>query len=50
MKQNNQPRNRFKKKLAIGKNEDVEFSAEAADAEDVEAVRRMNAADNRQES
>jgi hypothetical protein len=38
------------KKLPIAKNEDVEFSMEAADEEDIEAVKRMEAADSRQES
>jgi len=35
--------------IPIGKNEDVEFSSEAADAEDLEALQRANAADSRQE-
>lgn len=36
--------------LPIGKNEDVEFSQELADANDFEAQRRAEAADGRQES
>ncbi|MFB7812666.1 YfhD family protein [Paenibacillus chitinolyticus] len=35
--------------IPIGKNEDVEFSSEEADAEDLEALQRANAADSRQE-
>ncbi|MFD7521123.1 YfhD family protein [Paenibacillus chitinolyticus] len=35
--------------IPIGKNEDVEFSSEEADAEDLEALQRANAADRRQE-
>lgn len=35
--------------LPVAKNEDVEFSAERADADDVEAVERAEAADYRQE-
>ncbi|KQY87388.1 MULTISPECIES: YfhD family protein [Paenibacillus] len=36
------------KRLQSAKNEDVEFSSEAADHEDVEALRRSEAADRRQ--
>lgn len=36
-------------KLPIAKNEDVEFSRELADEEDMEALERMEAADRRQE-
>ncbi|CAM3438192.1 YfhD family protein [Marinicrinis lubricantis] len=35
--------------LPIGKNEDVEFSIEAADEDDLEALKRAEAADARQE-
>lgn len=35
-------------KLPVSQNEDVEFSSEQADAEDLEAVMRANAADQRQ--
>lgn len=36
------------KQLQSAKNEDVEFSAELADHDDVEALRRSEAADRRQ--
>ncbi|MCI3923225.1 YfhD family protein [Paenibacillus sp. TRM 82003] len=36
-------------KLPVAKNEDVEFSRELADDEDMEALERMEAADRRQE-
>ena len=36
------------KRMQSAKNEDVEFSAEAADHDDVEALRRSEAADRRQ--
>lgn len=36
------------KRLQSAKNEDVEFSAELADREDIEALRRSEAADRRQ--
>ncbi|MFB8375212.1 YfhD family protein [Paenibacillus taichungensis] len=36
------------KRMQSAKNEDVEFSAEAADREDIEALRRSEAADRRQ--
>ncbi|TCZ77254.1 YfhD family protein [Paenibacillus albiflavus] len=36
-------------KLPTGRNEDVEFSSDIADAEDLEAVLRAKAADERQE-
>ena len=36
-------------KLPTGRNEDVEFSSDIADAEDLEAVLRAQAADERQE-
>ncbi|WP_413372705.1 YfhD family protein [Paenibacillus taichungensis] len=36
------------KRMQSAKNEDVEFSAEAADQEDIEALRRSEAADRRQ--
>lgn len=35
--------------LPIGKNEDVEFSEELADEDDLEAVKRAEAADNREQ-
>jgi hypothetical protein len=35
--------------LPIAKNEKVEFSAEVADSDDIEAVKRAEAADYRQE-
>jgi len=38
------------KKLPIAKNEDVEFSMEMADQEDLEALERMKAADRRAQS
>jgi hypothetical protein len=37
------------RKLPVAKNEDVEFSRELADEEDLEALERMEAADARQE-
>jgi len=37
------------KQLPIAKNEDVEFAAEVADADDYEAAERAQAADYRQE-
>ncbi|TLS53747.1 YfhD family protein [Paenibacillus antri] len=37
------------RQLPIGKNEDVEFSRELADEDDLEALERMHAADRRQE-
>ncbi|ASR46688.1 YfhD family protein [Paenibacillus kribbensis] len=37
------------KRAQSAKNEDVEFSAEQADAQDLEAIRRSEAADRRQE-
>jgi hypothetical protein len=40
----------MKSKLPITKGEDVEFSKEAADAEDLEAVERAEEADHRQEA
>lgn len=40
----------MKSKLPITKGEDVEFSKEAADAEDLEAVQRAEKADHRQET
>lgn len=36
------------KRMQSAKNEDVEFSAEGADHEDIEALRRSEAADRRQ--
>lgn len=36
------------KRLQSAKNEDVEFSSEVADHDDVEALRRSEAADRRQ--
>ncbi|MFD2672426.1 YfhD family protein [Marinicrinis sediminis] len=36
-------------KLPISKNEDVEFSMDQADAADLEALKRADAADKRQE-
>ncbi|PYY27503.1 Uncharacterized protein PIL02S_04096 [Paenibacillus illinoisensis] len=36
------------KRMQSAKNEDVEFSAEVADHDDVEAIRRSEAADRRQ--
>lgn len=38
----------YARKLPVTQNEDVEFSSEQADAEDLEAVMRANAADQRQ--
>jgi hypothetical protein len=38
------------RKLPIAKNEQVEFSSEAADVDDIEAVIRAEEADNRQEN
>jgi hypothetical protein len=38
-----------KRQLPIGKNEDVDYDAEFADEDDVEAVERAHAADARQE-
>ena len=40
----------MKKQLPIAKNEDVEFSREMADEDDVEANNRAKAADQRQEN
>lgn len=37
-------------KLAITKNEDVEFAIEQADQNDLEALKRIEEADKRQES
>ncbi|MCC3380091.1 YfhD family protein [Paenibacillus farraposensis] len=37
------------KRVQAAKNEDVEFSAEQADAQDLEAIRRSEAADRRQQ-
>lgn len=39
-----------RKKLPIARSEDVEFSMEQADDEDLEALERMEAADKRQEA
>jgi hypothetical protein len=36
------------KKLPIVRNEDVEFSSEKADGDDLEALQRADVADNRQ--
>lgn len=41
--------NNSEKQLPVGKNEDVEFSQDIADDNDVEAQERAKAADNRQE-
>lgn len=38
------------KSLPVARSEDVEFSMEQADAEDLEALERMEAADKRQEA
>jgi hypothetical protein len=38
-----------RKKLPIGKNEDVHYSSEMADEDDVEAVQRAESADARQQ-
>jgi hypothetical protein len=38
-----------KEKLPIGKNEDVEFSKELADREDLQALKRANRADRSQD-
>jgi hypothetical protein len=38
------------RELPIAKNEQVEFSSEVADADDIEAVIRAEEADNRQEN
>jgi hypothetical protein len=40
---------RHKNNLPVEKNEDVEFSKEAADGEDYQALRRAHRADKRQE-
>lgn len=45
----NELNNSEEQQLPIAKNEDVEFSAELADEDDVEAQERANAADYRQE-
>jgi hypothetical protein len=37
------------KRVQSAKNEDVEFSAEQADAQDLEAIRRSEVADRRQQ-
>ncbi|TQR97246.1 YfhD family protein [Paenibacillus ottowii] len=37
------------KRMQSAKNEDVEFSAELADSEDLEAIRRSEVADRRQQ-
>ncbi|HZG76911.1 MAG TPA: YfhD family protein [Paenibacillus sp.] len=37
------------RRLPVAKNEDVEFSRELADEDDLEALERMHAADRRQE-
>lgn len=42
--------NKSKKKLPVNKVEDVEFSTELADQEDLEAQERSKQADKRQES
>ncbi|WP_274363238.1 YfhD family protein [Paenibacillus thermotolerans] len=50
--ENNNPTNAGQQRqnhLPIAKNEDVEFSRELADEEDMEAMKRMEAADRRQE-
>lgn len=39
-----------RRKLPVAKAEDVEFSMDQADAEDLEALERMEAADKRQEN
>ena len=39
----------MKRRLPVEKNEDVEFSEEAADRDDMEALQRAEAADDRQE-
>lgn len=46
METNERTQNR---KLPTGKNEDVEYDAEFADEDDVEAVERAHEADDRQE-
>lgn len=38
-----------KQDMPVGKNEDVEFSLEEADQDDLEALRRAEEADRRQE-
>lgn len=38
----------YKRRLPIVRSEDVEFSAEAADQDDLEAQKRADAADRRQ--
>jgi hypothetical protein len=48
MKQTNQ-NHKNNNKLPVGKKEDVEFSRELADNEDLEALKRMEAADRRQQ-
>lgn len=49
-KQTNNQFQRNQHQLPIGKNEDVEFSRDLADADDLEALERSNEADARQES
>lgn len=45
-----QKENQAKKQLPINKVEDVEFSQELADQEDLEALKRAQEADRRQQS
>lgn len=42
-------KNNAQNELPVAKNEDVEFSGEQADTDDLEATRRAEAADARQE-
>ncbi|WP_084783513.1 YfhD family protein [Paenibacillus sp. FJAT-26967] len=49
MSNNRNEKQNQENELPIGKSEDVEFSAELADAEDLEALQRAEAADSRQE-
>jgi hypothetical protein len=44
----NAERKNRNRRLPVGRNEDVEYSAELADADDLEAQERAKAADRRQ--
>ncbi|MCM3631819.1 YfhD family protein [Paenibacillus camelliae] len=48
--ENKRKQNQSQKKLPINGIEDVEFSMELADEEDMEALERMEQADRRQDS
>ena len=49
MSENKKQKQQSANELPVVKNEDVEFAAEVADADDFEAAERAQAADNRQE-